>query len=227
MTQESSSTGGDMQRIVLVRPSAMPRIARTPALLLGVTIALTACNRGREAAAAGNAGSVDVGSAQMKLLPADFDPCSFISVADVQRLIGPVQGSPTRGFKADQPEPNRKGHACVFTLAPRAGESPVGVLAAELVTEDAVIPETASHMVTEGVSKQTGIDMSIGAKNANGWDYDGALPDMYAGRLGHIAIHIAVHHEDGYDRVPHDSVAKLAAVMRDRIPDLPIASPME
>ena len=206
-----------MQRMMFAFTHGLPRLSLSALVAI---LALAACNRGREAAATSSVGT-NAGASEVKTLPSDFDPCSFVTIADVQRLIAPVKGAPSRGLKADQPEPTKNGKTCVFALASGAADT----LGAEVVTEDAATSETASHMVTDGLSKNTGINMSVGEKNANGWDYDDAMPGLYAARLGHIAIHIAMNSQDAWNRLPRDSVAKLAALMRDRIPDLPIASP--
>src|SRR4029077_9094105 len=49
-------------------------------------------------------------------IPANADPCAWISVADVTRLLGKLADTPRRGLNGSNTEPAQNGRACVYTL---------------------------------------------------------------------------------------------------------------
>src|SRR5262249_17274596 len=66
---------------------------------------------------------------------------------------------------------------------------------------------------------------SSGSEAVRGWDYVGGLPTTFTGRVGHVAITIAQHTQGNpLPSVPVDSIERLAALVRDRLPDAPMTS---
>lgn len=191
--------------------------------------ALAGCGRDASAVPGKETTAAPATSAAMKTQPADTDPCSWITAAEATKLLGPLDGSPWRADHSDRPEPDPKGHACGYTLASSgggtAGEDRIAV---ELRTEDAISAETGFAMAADKLRGDVGKGVAgdvAGAlgnrQTAAGWDKTTQLPDMFVGRLGAIAIRIGIYSS----RVPGDSIERLAALVRDRIPDLPFAVP--
>src|SRR5689334_14712678 len=49
-------------------------------------------------------------------LPADPDPCGYISPEEVSTLVGELTEPPRRGTTFDHPEAAKSGKACVYTV---------------------------------------------------------------------------------------------------------------
>ncbi len=169
--------------------------------------------------------------AAMKTQPAHPDPCAWITAAEATRLLGPLAGAPWRASHADGPEPDPKGSACGYTLASsgEAGGAGGEQIAVEVLTEDVTTFEASTGAVKGQLALSAGRGVAdkafsaLGADQATpeGWDFVRWLPDQFVGRLGDIAIQIG----GGSQRVPSDSIQRLAALVRDRVPDLPFEVP--
>jgi hypothetical protein len=196
------------------------------ALAAVLALAILACQR--DAAAVPEKEPAKASEA-MKTLPADIDPCAWITAEEAARLLGPLEGPPWRAGESDHPSPDKTGRACAYTVAASgnrtAGDEKIGV---ELVTEDATTTEAGFMMVTGQLSSDAGkgvagdVMKALGnGQEVAGWDHVSRLPELFVGRLGAIAIRTGIY----TDRVPTDSIQRLAALVRDRIPDLPIQTP--
>ncbi|MFN8573033.1 MAG: hypothetical protein U0132_13370 [Gemmatimonadaceae bacterium] len=201
-----------------------------PFSALALALSLSSCRRSDAAQTTpGDAAALPVSVLQPQ--PASPDPCSWVSAAEAEHMLGRLNGAPRRGHDASNDEPTTDGRACVYPLAPGAGANPPQTVAVELLLEDAA---------TQGAAFDAGANLAaqiLGGSRADqrnsvtadsseraplvGWDYTSALPEEFLGRLGHIAVLITAH--GGW--LPGDSVAQLAAMIRDRIPDRPFASP--
>lgn len=167
---------------------------------------------------------VATNEARLRTQPADPDPCSWVSAAEATRLLGPLAGAPWRANHSDEAEPDPKGFACGYTLA-SGGEHKIVV---ELITDGAngiedafaMMKDKLTHGGTKGAFKEAW-QAAVGDKPVLGWDAVSTLPDMFVGRLGAIAVRVGIH--GGH--VPADSIEHLAALVRDRLPDLPFATP--
>jgi len=217
MTEECPSKGGSMATTISRREL---RLA-----LLALLSPLAACGRGSDASAAPPAATSAGG---LKTLPARPDPCGYVSGADATRLIGPLARVPWQAKSADDTAASPRGHACAYPLA--AGGPGGHVVAVELLTENATSFESAVGMVGGIIERQVGPDVmgspdtpdtSSGTRALHaGWDYLGQMGNEVIGRVGHLGIRAR------WDlaTVARDSVVKLVALMRDRIPDLPFAA---
>lgn len=160
------------------------------------------------------------------------DPCAILSRTDVEQVLGPLAEPGQRARSAERPDVDPDGNACVYTLA---GQSPAGGsvnVAVQLVFGGASLPESGFGMVKELIAKEMG-DLTDGsthrakpavpnAVSAGEWDYEGGVPGLWVGRIGHVAVQIGARGT----LLPIAKIEKLAAIARDRIPDLPIAAPL-
>jgi hypothetical protein len=158
-----------------------------------------------------------------------LNPCSFPAYS-VPRLLGPLDGymwlaksmsDTTFVGKVVKPSAH---WACMIRLAPRPGVPKGSIVAFEIRTDDAIAFETGAAEMN-GAAKNM-LDL-IGAKTADGaqhgvhgWDYLGAYPREMTGRVGHIAIHV----DWGGVAVSVDSIEKLMTLLRDGLPDAPVAA---
>lgn len=219
--------------------SLPPRAALT-ATAVSLVLALGACERGAAASAAssGTNASIDASTSGgatasrggVPTLPARADPCGWVPAESVSAILGPLAGQPRRGGHHDSPEPDPKGYACVYTL-PSAGASPTGepnTVAVELRTDDATAQESgfrAGDALAQGLVKQLngGHPAAVDTmpRHRGGWDYTNYLPDEFLGRVGHLGVFVNTR---VYPAINHDKVERLAALVRDHVPDEPFAS---
>lgn len=196
-----------------------------------VVVGLVGCNRDKATpAVAVNGGSAGEDATAAQAVP---DPCTIVSAADVAGILGPLTGAPTRGSHFDNPEPDGKGFACVYTLAARPAASSGGntnTVSVELRLDDAVAHESgfrAGTILSEQVrnqvtgEKQSPKDTGVMTRSDSGWDYNNALPDEFFGRLGHLGVAIGVK---VYPPIAWDKIERLAVLVRDRVPDRPFMS---
>jgi hypothetical protein len=193
-------------------------------ILIPLVLSLGACKRDAQTSTA-------AGSAAMSTLPARPDPCQWVAADSVRALIGPLTGSPTRGLHYDDPTPERQGFACVYTLAPRPEDIPTGepnTVAIELRLDDATAQEAgyrAGGALAAGLAKQLNggksVTVDTTALHRDGWDFQSEVADQFLGRIGHLGVFV------GMRAVPHiesSRIRRLAALVRDRVPDKPFAS---
>src|SRR5215831_17384906 len=165
------------------------------------------------------------------LIPADADPCAWVSSDDVAKLVGRLAGPPRRGHSASNTDPAPHGKACVYTLAAVAQGAEGGEeIAIEVNGEDAMANETSQEVGKELGARVLGVgdDSSTSSKGSGtsaGWDYAGWLPTAFTGRIGHVAVAISQHTQGKpLSSVPADSIERLAVLVRSRLPDVPMAS---
>jgi len=201
------------------------------ALATTTTIAVVA--RARHGSRPADAQHTQAASVQpSSLIPADADPCAWVSRDEVEKLVGRLAGPPWRGHSASNVEPSPDGRACAYRLAAIApGAEAAEEIAIEVNGEDAMTNETALQSGDALAARVLGApdDTTSGASGdhtTGGWDYSGGLPTSFTGRIGHVAITIEAHTQGNpFSSIPSDSIARLAALVRDRLPDTPMASP--
>lgn len=183
-----------------------------------------------------SAAAIRSGGSIVKTFRADADPCGWIDAADVARLLGPLAQAPRRGQSASNAEPAESGRACVYALKRvEPGAEGSEEVAVELVIEDAMTNETSteagkalgSRVLARAVGGSAEGDASA-AKPGAGWDYTGWTPNEFIGRVGHVAVDVRMHtHGAPLTTIATDSVERLAALVRDRVPDVPAAAPRD
>src|SRR5437762_4812434 len=89
--------------------------------LVAATVAVTVASRShgarRELSVKDIHRDVPPVGSRVEAIPANADPCGWISAADVARLLGALSGPPRRGHDAGNAEPAHDGRACVYPLA--------------------------------------------------------------------------------------------------------------
>ena len=176
------------------------------------------------AAADGGGGALPSAAARpaVQTATAPADPCEWIPASEVASVMGPLDGAPTRVRSQSRPTPDANGPLCLYRLAGGAG----GVVL-DVSLNGAEVVENAMGSMRERLAREAS-DGAQGARPpapaANGWDYEAMLPpNTYAARQGHVGIIVAAQSLG----VPRDKLAVLAARVRDRIPDHPIANPVD
>lgn len=191
------------------------RAAVTAALLV-----LPACDR---AASDDGVRAGGVSRSTVETQPPAPDPCAWIPATEVEQLIGKLSGPPSRVYSAERAEADAEGEACLYHVADEA----IGEIAVQVEMEDATTFEVGSGMAMAAMARELGPDAGTSAGKASpdsaaAWDYEGGIPfRMYVGRVGHMAVQIGY----GSVGIAPEKLAELAARVRDRVPDLPVAAP--
>jgi hypothetical protein len=143
---------------------------------------------------------------------------------DIQNILGPIDG-PVWMSKSISDTSLWRDHkdgngACMVRLAPRPGVPKGSIVAFEAIEENAIAFETGANAINAGneIYKFFGVATPDGAQqHVDGWDYLGAYPREMTGRVGSLAIHA----DWGGVAVSPDSIEKIMAIMRDKLPDYP------
>ncbi len=210
---------------------------------LGAAVAVTAAwSCGSEAGKESNAAAVREGrpaasSVETAVLPGG---CELIPREEVERLAGPIEGQPEREgtgcwyyFPFDSSAPEwarlrewerqvRASAPDTNDIAPRFEPRRPGLFVGVDVSGSAMLSTRAVAAATEVMERELEAK-SPKARPPAGWDQAGrplARPG-FSGRVGHLTVTIALQ---GLRLAP-DTVAALAARVRDRIPDRPFAHP--
>jgi hypothetical protein len=186
--------------------------AKMHVFLLPLLTLAVACGGERARAQNESAGT----RVQLETQPWASDPCGWVTAAEVGRLIGPLEGAPRRGKSAENPSAQEGGSACVYILAGTGSNEGVAI---QVDHEDPMRYETGVAMALGSL----GIDTAQpdGPQPPEGWDYMAQItPREIVGRVGHLAVVLGLF----TGRVPEDRVIELATLVRDRVPDLPVAA---
>lgn len=152
------------------------------------------------------------------------NPCEWIPAADVERVVGPLAGTPARVRSAESPNPDPRGTGCLYTLVqqPKLGE---GTVTVQVVLNQGVIEENAIGRMRDVFARELsdGAVTKAEPSTAPGgrWDYSGRLPNVFIGRQGSIGVHIGTQTLDIGSAV----LETLAAAVLDRLPDRPFTLP--
>jgi hypothetical protein len=168
----------------------------------------------------------------VKTVPVPSDACGWIAAAEVEQVIGKLEGPP-RAVGNDCVYPlaeKSKAFASLIEMRRRLGES--GNPAADRDLRDEVrvsvdsdgqsnAIEIASAAMGKIFAKELGADAGTVATKAPppGWDAESGLPYTWIGRRGHVSIVVFSPPE-----ISKDKKMALAAKVRDAIPDLPFAA---
>ena len=143
------------------------------------------------------------------------DVCSLVPVAEVERLVGPIEG---------RPEPEGKG--CWYKV-------PADAPKPESAEADGATFDPDRRMAFEDPRRGLFVEVDLTGPalldppgteaRHEGWDALGTpgARSRFSGRIGHVTVSIV---QQGI-RLPSDTLAALAARVRDRIPDRPFAHP--
>ena len=173
-------------------------------------------------AAAAPSGTPAPAPAAVKTASSPTDACGWIPVADVEQMVGMLEGPP-----------RAEGDECIYPLAQKSpafaqmrrglgADDPQNFqdtvrLAVDLSANS--IRDLAAGAVAKMFAREFGEGPSQPAKNAvppPGWDAVTGLPYTFIGRVGHIQITVFSPPE-----LKTETQMALAAKVRDAIPDLP------
>lgn len=197
---------------------------------LPVAILLTACGRpdpGGGAFANSQGSSRGGGSApdaRLDAQPADSDPCAWISLDQAKGVLGaaPVKTQRVRGV--DNAEPEAKGRACQYDLAETAPDGSHARLILAVDPTGNLAVEHAGKIVNERLAKDApglgGVDTAVATA---AWDASVWNIDVYHGRKGSLAVEVGTP-DWGAVKVDRGKVERLAALVRDKVPDRPFAA---
>jgi hypothetical protein len=152
------------------------------------------------------------------------NPCEWIPAAEVERVVGPLRGTPTRVRSAESADPDPRGTGCLYTLVqqPKLGE---GTVTVQVVLVQGVIEENAIGRMRDQFARELsdGAVTTAAPSTASGgrWDYSGRLPNVFIGRQGTIGVHVGTQALD----VSSSTLEMLAAAVLDRLPDRPFTLP--
>ena len=234
---------GDREDVLMVRSLSRlaPRLA-----VVAVLIAIAACGSpGGDRASAGGAAApagdppptADPPPAAVKTANKPDDACGWIPVAEVERIIGTLEG-----------QPRAAGNECTYPLAEKSAaftrmielrrkmREIDGIKGRDgedrdfdslvRVTVDpkggSIVGDLATAAVGKMFARELGQPSSAAAKKAApppGWDSASGMPYTWIGRVGHVSISVFSPPE-----ITRERQIELAAHVRDRIPDLPFAA---
>ena len=167
------------------------------------------------------------------------DPCKWISVADVEAVVGRLTEPPTRAdgcrYVMTIPESiaaKRREHADRIAAFQARFKTEVPTFhgpMANFQSNPKSYAVSVSVDVSGDMAGEIGFDAGMSrlaqemgqrpgrAAPPEGWDSAGGLPYGFSGRLGHVRVSVQGQAPD----VPREVMQRLAAAVRDRIPDLP------
>ncbi len=148
-------------------------------------------------------------------------PCDLVPRAEVERVLGKLAGAPRLGRSAETPVPDDQGAACVYPVEGEGGAT--REVAIDIALDGSAGFEQGMGMLGEKIAQEMGTDHDKAAtprKPSGGWDYADATPTLTVWRRGHLAIEIGGQ----ILGMPTKRLDTLAALVRDRIPDLPFAA---
>jgi hypothetical protein len=214
-------------------------------VLTAVTIVVPGCGGGTESGSAATSAGAPAPAAATPAGPTvrtasePADPCGWIPVADVEAVVGKLVEPPSKAdgcryvmpipdevaakrkehveriaaFKAkfNQDVPTYNGPMANFESNPRSYAVSVSVQIDGSMAGELGFNAGMAHLAQEagGSLKKTA--------PPEGWDSVVGIPYGFMGRLGHITVSVQGQAPD----VPREVMMRLAAAVRDRIPDLP------
>jgi hypothetical protein len=216
------------------------------AAVTAIAVAVQACGggtpeAGAPGAAASTAAPAESAAPKVTVRTADVpaDECGWIAVADVEAVVGKLA------------EPPSKSNGCryVMTVPPEIAEERrkhverIAAFQAKFKTEVPTFHGPMANFQSNPKSYAVSVSVDVGGEMAGeiglsagmahlaremggrpqkaappeGWDSVGGLPYGFSGRVGHVRVSVQAEAPD----VPKEVMQRLAAAVRDRIPDLP------
>jgi hypothetical protein len=183
-----------------------------------VLIAAAAASCGKGASTAGDSASRDEADRPLvKRLPIKTanitDMCALLPTADVEGVLGKL-AEPPRGSE----------DTCVYSLPPirnqpvslTVGLDPTG--AQPLEEADGMLGNVIAREMSEGAQRTA----AARKKRTDGWDFVGGVIEVNGWRIGHMAVTMS---GNGNLLLPSKQRDALALLVRERLPDLPVAQP--
>lgn len=214
------------------------RMSRTAVAILISSIAGAACSQSEPANAEATAAAAGGDAAPaVKTVATPGDACGWIAAAEVEQIIGKLDGPPRAAGKdciyplAEKSEAftrmvefRRKMRSIDNIKTQERDDSDLDSLVRLTVdpSADSIIGDIATAAVGKIFARELGQRPSEAAKKAAppaGWDAESGLPYTWIGRAGHISISVYSPPE-----ITKEKKIELASRVRDRIGDLPFAA---
>lgn len=190
--------------------------------LLPALLAALAC--GREHGGAESSGVRSTAGATAPAGPtqaSEPDPCSFLTRAQAESILGPLKQDPVRVKDAESLEPDAKGRACSFHPIDRGGRRDENVRL-EVATHDGLEFEVGTRAAVQATSAWVPGHATGDTAVAGPWDAAARVaPYLFTARQGDAAVQISVR----WLGVKDGKVDSLAAKALANIPDVPVAAP--
>lgn len=183
-----------------------------------VTLGTLAC--GGERPSGGAAGGVASGMPAVTQ-PADPDPCSFLSQAEAEVILGPLKRPPLRVENDASREPDPEGRVCAYFPLDQGNRRDENVRV-EVATHDGM----AFQVGTGAVVQATGDWVpghALGDTAVTGpWDAAARLANqLFTARQGDVAVKVNVR----WMGLKDGRVDSIGARVLANIPDVPVAAP--
>ena len=197
-----------------------------------LALALTACrkadSRSASPAKTGVAQASSTVSARgdvVDALEAQPDPCRWLTNDEVTAALGPMQPTTQRVTNVGNLDPDPKGTACLYQLAPKSSGAAGPRITVAVDPTGNVAVEGAAKIVNARIAKDAPGTLEMDtAKAAGGWDASVWNIDVYHARLGSLAVEVGTP-DWQVAKIDREKVERLAALVRDKVPDKPFAAP--
>jgi hypothetical protein len=178
-------------------------------------------NGAADASGAANSGAGGATTASVAFATQQIpkDPCSWISRAHAEDVLGPLTSDPARARSAETPVPDADGRACLYAM-PSSTESMPHVVAIQIVPDDRGTIESALELLPTAdeplVQRLKNAERASGDSLALGrWDYVSNGPNFFNARAGRISFEIYA------EPIDRPKALELAGRILDSIPELP------
>lgn len=196
------------------------------ALLLAGTFACGGEQRSDGVAAAhasqaGGAGGQPGAAQPAATQPADPDPCSFLSPAEAEAILGPLKQPPLRVKNDEGREPDPKGRVCAYFPLDEANRRDENVRV-EVVTHDGLAFQVATGAAVQAAAGWVP-GHALGDTTVPGpWDAAARVGGhLFTARQGDVAVQVTVR----WLGVRDGRVDSIGARVLAHIPDIPAAAP--
>lgn len=214
------------------RLSGVPRAigCRRLRVSLPLALLLAACGRSdSKVAAAGDSQSspypgTGAPAESIDTLPSQSDPCAWVTPDEVKGVLGSAPVRTQRVGSIDNTDPEPNGRACQYDLADTAPDGSHARLLLMVDPRGNLAAEPVGKMLNQRLAKDAPglghVDTAVATK---AWDASVWNIDVYHGRLGSLAVEVGTP-DWGAVKVDREKVERLAALVRDKVPDEPFAT---
>lgn len=199
--------------------------------LLALVALAAACGRsGGDEAASRTAESPSAsrnaaGMSAVDAIPAHPDPCSWLTREEVAAIVGPVQPAPQRVYSLTNLEARDDGSACLYQTLPPGSDALSARIVVSVDPTGNLAVEDVGKILNARIAKDAPGTVEVDTtREGHGWDASSWLIDTYHARLGSLAVEIGTP-DWATAKIGRDTIERLAAAVRDRIPDKPFTGP--
>ena len=154
---------------------------------------------------------------------ADPDPCSFLSPAAAEAIMGPLKQPPYRVNSDDGRKPDPEGRVCAYLPLDQGNRRDENVRV-EVATHDGLKFQTAVGAVVQATGNWVPGHALGDTAVASPWDAAGRVANqLFTARQGDVAVQVTVR----WMGLKDGRVDSIAARVLANIPDVPAAAPAE